>query len=311
MLNAPILLIAFNRPETTKAVLDKIKQAKPAKLYVAIDGPRPDHQDEEKLVREVIKLIEEIDWVSNINTNYNTSNKGAEITVSSAVSWVLEKEEYIIVMEDDIIAPVAFFKYAEQMLMRYKDDERVAMISGCNYTPINLKNDFDYLFGIYGHTWGWATWRRSWKKFSLYITDIDDYLNENFIRSISHSRKELKYISNYFKRLKRIPTGQHTWDNCWFYYRLTHNKLSIIPRVNLISNIGVHGLHARGKTKHHYRDFDQNYIANKHPDKVERNIDYDTYHIKKQLSRRTPLHKRIINKIKRSLFVPINGNRKN
>ena len=33
----------FNRPDTTAQVFDAIRQARPPRLYVAADGPRPGH----------------------------------------------------------------------------------------------------------------------------------------------------------------------------------------------------------------------------------------------------------------------------
>ncbi|HLZ16590.1 MAG TPA: hypothetical protein VKQ08_06095, partial [Cyclobacteriaceae bacterium] len=39
-LSSPVLLVIFNRPETTRLVFEAIRKAKPSKLYVAADGPR-------------------------------------------------------------------------------------------------------------------------------------------------------------------------------------------------------------------------------------------------------------------------------
>jgi LPS sulfotransferase NodH len=92
-LTAPVLLIAFNRPDVTTKTFEYIRAAKPEKLYIAIDGPRPEKQGEEKLVEEVKTILQNVDWPCETHYNYNETNKGAEITVSSAISWVFETEE--------------------------------------------------------------------------------------------------------------------------------------------------------------------------------------------------------------------------
>ena len=44
----PILFLVFNRPNTTLKVFKKIRQAKPARLYIACDGPRENKKDVKK-----------------------------------------------------------------------------------------------------------------------------------------------------------------------------------------------------------------------------------------------------------------------
>ena len=49
-LTAPVLFLIFNRPDTTQKVFNKIRQAKPKKLFVAADGPREDKKAKKKNV---------------------------------------------------------------------------------------------------------------------------------------------------------------------------------------------------------------------------------------------------------------------
>lgn len=46
--DTPILLIIFNRPDTTQIVFDQIRKVKPKTLYVFADGPRKNRIGEEK-----------------------------------------------------------------------------------------------------------------------------------------------------------------------------------------------------------------------------------------------------------------------
>jgi len=284
-LTAPVLLIAFNRPDTTEQVFQKIREAKPQKLYVAVDGARQSKEGEEELVSNVKKIVENVDWQCDVKYKYNETNKGAEITVSSAITWALESEEYVIILEDDIIAPLSFFRFAQEMLIKYKDNENIGLVSGCNFTPLNKHDENDYYFVKYAHSWGWATWKRMWNKFNLYAEVKEEHLRYDYLKKISNTKAEAIYYKNKFKNIKNKGRGNSTWDSIGGYILRTNNYINIIPRVNLTSNIGVYGLHAIGKTEHHFRSYDENFIVKKHPDKIELNAEYDMYHFNNYINK--------------------------
>lgn len=295
---APILIIAFNRPDVSSQTFEYIRKAEPSKLYVAVDGAREGKEGEARLVEEVKAIYQNIDWSCNIKYKYNESNKGAEVTVSSAISWVFETEEMVIILEDDIVAPMSFLKFAQEMLVKYMDEERIGTVTGSNFTPVPIPNNTDYFFAKYGHSWGWATWKRVWREFDLNVEVPAEHLNLDFLRMITNSKAEAKFYQRNFKRMKENGPGNSTWDNVGNYYHRINNRLSIIPRVNLTSNIGTYGLHARGKSEHHFRPFDESFIVRKHPEKIECFKEYDIYHFKHYINKRSPLIKRIQRKIK-------------
>jgi hypothetical protein len=298
-ISVPVLLICFNRPDTTQIVFNKIREARPEKLFVAVDGHRAHKEGENLLVEQVKTIVNNVDWPCKIHYKYNSTNLGAEITVSSAIHWVFETEEYAIILEDDIVAPLAFFRFAEEMLIRYKDDERIATVTGSNFTPISVPGDTDYFFAKYGHSWGWATWKRVWNDFNLNVEIPETHLQKSYLKTICNSNAEIDYYKRRFQNLKEKGAGNSTWDNVGLYYHRVHNKLSVIPRVNLTSNIGVYGLHARGKTEHHYRPVDESFVVIKHPEKVECFNDYDKHHFRTYINKKSPLLKRVLKKIRR------------
>jgi len=303
MIEIPVLLIGFNRPDTIQKVFDKIRDVEPKKLYVSIDGPRQGKVGEDKLCDEVKSIVQKVDWQCESFYLFNEKNRGAELTVSNAVSWALKNEEYVIVLEDDVVVPKSFFEFMQDMLLKYKDEQQVGMVSGCNYTPVKIPNNEDYLFGIHGHTWGWGTWKRAWQMFDLNINDFDNSLKPEFLNKISNSESEKKYYNELFSRMKLAGKGGNTWDHCWYYIRITRELLSVIPRVNLTSNIGIYGFHADGETENHFRNFDNNFKAKIHPASVLRNVAYDKYHFNHYQN--PLLYIKIIRKVKRiikSLF---------
>lgn len=302
IITVPVLLIGFNRPDVIKQSLDYVRKAKPQKLYVAIDGPRINKKGEDLLVAEVRKIVKNIDWECETHYKFSDVNQGAEIIVSSAVSWVLENEEYVIVLEDDIIAPLSFLNFAQEMLLKYANQENVYMISGGQFSPIEMPNNEDYLFSNYGHTGcGWATWKRAWDRFDLNINDFDSLLKDGNINNLVHCKAEKKRWLSTIKRMKKNGKGNNNWDVCWSYIRFRDQGFSIVPRLNLTSNIGVYGLHSRGQTSGHFRPFDKDFVAAIHPNEIKQNIEYDIYHFKNHIDRRPNLMKRAFGKILRIL----------
>lgn len=303
IITAPVLIIGFNRPDVIKQCFDMMRTARPQKLYVAIDGPRKNRPDDKDLIEAVKKIVLEVDWDCKVDYKFSYENLGAEINVSSSVSWVLEKEQFVIVLEDDIIAPLSFLSFAQDMLLKYCDNDNVFMISSNQPTPIEMPNEEDYLFGIYGHIWGWATWRRAWDNFDLNINDFDKMLNSNDLNDLVQTEEEKRFWRSTIKRMKRKGAGKNTWDICWSYIRFKKQGLTVIPRVNLSSNIGDVGLHSKGRTLEHFRPFDKTFKVKKHPVKVLRNSKYDMYHFKNHINKRNNYIQRIFGKMLRILKV--------
>jgi len=300
-ITTPILIIAFNRPEVTQKTFDYIRQAQPEKLYIAIDGPRPNKPGEEKLVEKVKVILQNVGWPCETHYKYNETNKGAEITVSSSISWVFETEEYAIILEDDIVAPLSFLDFAQEMLIKYKDDDRIGIISGNNFTPIPV--DSDYFFAKYAHSWGWATWKRVWDSFDLNIEIKDKHLSNSFLKKISNSKAELKFYKKRYKNMKASGSGNNTWDMVANYISRINYRINIVPRVNLTSNVGIYGFHAKGESVFHNVPFDENFEVKKHPDKVELNVEYDKHHFKEHiLKHQTNILQRAINKLSKIIF---------
>lgn len=300
-INVPVLLIAFNRADTTKIVFSKIRDASPRKLYVALDGPRLNNEGDQNLCKEVQDIVQNVNWPCEVFYKINKENKGAEVNVSSAISWVLQNEEYVIVIEDDIVAPTSFFRFAEDMLIKYKDDERIVTVTGSNFTPISLKNGEDYFFAKYGHSWGWGTWKRVWETFDLNIVIQDEHLTSDFLKQICNSKAEVNYYRKLFRNMKKKGPGNNTWDAIGLYILRCYNlnAFSVIPRVNLTSNIGTYGLHAQGATEHHFRPFDESFRVEKFPDKIECFTEYDKHHFNTYITKKSPFYKRVLRKLKK------------
>ena len=156
-LETPVLFLVFNRPDTTAQVFEAIRQAKPPRLYVASDGAREDKEGELEKVKQVREIVSQVDWNCEVKTLFRDKNLGCKIAVSSAIDWFFEQEEMGIILEDDCLPHPTFFRFCQELLERYRDDERIGMISGNNFQFGRKCTDYSYYFSMYSHIWGWAS----------------------------------------------------------------------------------------------------------------------------------------------------------
>lgn len=260
---APVLLIFFNRPDTFKEVFDKVREVRPQKLYLAQDGPRSGNDDDTIRIQECRRITSMIDWDCVVYQNYSDVNLGCGVRPQSAISWVLEKEENVIILEDDCIPNTSFFRYCDELLEEYKNDERVCLISGLNHFDTwNTKTDreADYFFCKTGAIWGWATWARAWKKYDYYLEkyshDAFDAISEQ-IGNRNVARKRVKVWNETFRKLRKGENITY-WDYQWGIVRYAQSQYTIVPKKNMITNIGIgdHSTHARGTNLAKFKKFE-------------------------------------------------------
>lgn len=235
--NTPIIFIVYKRLETTKKVFDKIKAIRPSKLYLVADGPKT--PQEETLTSSVRSYLEEyIDWECNITKIYSHTNLGCAKRVQTGLDEVFFKEEMAIILEDDTIPDISFFKFCEELLHLYEYDHRVCHISGCNEHPNIINTNDSYCFSALINIWGWATWRRAWQNYDLKMSAWDKEDKSNFLKYWCNSKREINGKRKMFDLHCNNP-APWTWDYQWVYSCWKNKGLAIIPTVNLVSNIGI------------------------------------------------------------------------
>jgi hypothetical protein len=232
----PILFIIFNRRDVTGTVFNAIREIKPSKLYIVADGPRTDKIGEKERCEETRKIVDSIDWKCEVFKNYSDINLGCKKRVSSGIDWFFENVEQGIILEDDCLPNKSFFRFCEEMLEKYKDEEKIGMISGDNFQFGKVKNEYSYYFSRYSHIWGWASWRRAWKNYDVDIKSWPQIKKENGLKSIFDNIKDTYYWSSIFNDVHNNKID--TWDYQWSFICFVNNYLSVMPAVNLVSNIG-------------------------------------------------------------------------
>lgn len=233
---SPILFLVFNRPDLTEKVFSAVRAARPSRLYLAADGPRKDRPGEEFLCQKVRKIATNVDWPCEVQTLFREKNLGCGRAVKEAIDWFFEQEEEGIILEDDCLPQSCFFRYAENLLERFRTDDRVSMISGfnganrCTWTPSGIK------FTIIPHIWAWATWRRSWRG---NFPDRSEWIVFRDSKAFASTVAYEPAMNMWRRQINEFFEGKiDTWDLPWIVKIWMAGQLSISPGVNLVENIG-------------------------------------------------------------------------
>jgi hypothetical protein len=233
-----VVLIIFKRPSTTERVFETIRQAKPPKLFIIADGPRPNVPGEAKQCALTRAVVEQVDWDCQVYRNYSETNIGCAKRLPTGLDWVFEQVEEAIVLEDDCVPHPTFFSFCEELLERFKDDERIALISGQNAQSGQKRGDYSYYFSRYTLTWGWATWRRAWQNFDFYLRLWPEAKAQKVLQNSLDDSRAIRYWTRILQTTYENPDQVTWWDYQWLFACWIQQSLSIIPNVNLVSNIG-------------------------------------------------------------------------
>jgi hypothetical protein len=233
----PVALFVFNRPHTTRRVFEAIAKVQPARLLLVADGPRQDKVGEAEACQQVRAIISCIDWSCDVSTNFAASNLGCQERIISGLDWVFSLVEEAIILEDDCLPDVSFFPFCQELLERYRNDDRIAYISGSNLVEKYLKTDASYFFSQIGGIWGWATWRSEWQRYDQHLKDWPKLKSEGMLEEIFDRPQAVAYWSRIFDAMHENK-GPNTWDYQWLYTCLKNNSVTAVSSVNLIANIG-------------------------------------------------------------------------
>ena len=239
-MDAPVLLIVFNRLDTVIRVFEAIRAAKPNRLYVAADGPRNDREGEAKRCVEVREwIISHMDWDCELKTRFLDDNIGCGLGPSTAISWMFETENSGIILEDDCVPHPDFFVFAEQMLEKYGDRKDIMAVNSSNFQP-DLIGDGSYYFSMQnGPFCAWATWKDAWKTFDFSMNRYPRaVIVKNLNRFYHVTKRERLWWMNIYDGLIEDRYHGSSWDYQYIFAIWANKGKSIVPNANLSTNIG-------------------------------------------------------------------------
>lgn len=240
--DVPVALIFFNRPEVLKEVFECVRKNKPSKLFLIQDGAREGNDKDAKCVAECRYIVSNVDWNCEVYRDYSEVNLGCGRRVSSGITNAFKIVDRLVIVEDDILFSESFLPFCAELLEKYKNDNRINIVCGMNHFGNYEDCPYSYFFSRGGAIWGWATWKHVWDEidFNLEIAD-DKYLNITLERNM-YPRNYGRYLSNKAKMVRNmIKNGK--FPSYWSFHSLYHayamNRINIVPKYNMTSNIGL------------------------------------------------------------------------
>lgn len=234
-LKTPVALLIFKRPSTTEKVFEAIRQAKPPKLLVVANSARADQPGEAEKCAAARAIIERVDWDCEVLTNYADTFLSCRQRIYTGLDWVFKTVERAIIFEDDCVPQPTFFRFCEELLDYYQDDPRVTTITGDNFQKSQRTED-SYYFSRYTHFWGWATWRRAWQYYDVEMKLWPTIRDSGWLSDLLKDSATVQYWQKVFQ--DTYDNRLDTWDYQWLFASWLQRGLTVVPNVNLVSNIG-------------------------------------------------------------------------
>lgn len=248
MLETPVLFMVFNRPETTARVLERVIDARPKRLFVSADGPRPGNAEDNDRCESVRALIDNLPLEIEVYRLFRDSNLGCKRSGITALDWFFSQVDRGIVLEDDCLPDPSFFGFCESALARYEEEERVMLVSGHN--PFGaFPSGLDTVLSKYPFIWGWASWHRAWEN---YTPEIGNWDAGNASKQIEEWLRSKHAVHFWKKAFRDTANGDEVWDYQLNYAMCRREALAIVSARNLVSNIGfgVDAVHTRDPNDH-------------------------------------------------------------
>lgn len=237
-LDTPVAFIIFNRPDKAARVFAEIAKAKPKRLFVIADGPRPDRPDDVEKCRATRAAVERVDWDCEVVKNYSDVNLGCGRRPATGISWVFEQVEEAVILEDDCVPHPTFFRFCSELLKRYRDDERIMMVGG--FLLYENPGASSYYFSHFpACVGGWATWRRAWRHWDGTMKQWPALRETPWLREMLGHAKAARHWKTVLDHAHAHSNHADFWDYQWMFACWVHGGLCALPaRNNLINNIG-------------------------------------------------------------------------
>ena len=232
----PVVLIAFNRPDLTARVFERIRQWKPPELVLIVDGPREGHTEDHDMVARVKDILRQVDWPCSVTEDFSDTNLGLKQRISSGLTKAFATHEAAVILEDDCVPNLSFFRFAEELLTRYADEPRVGLIGGTSRLRGKRASEYSYDFSDDVRIWGWATWARTWNGF-IASGDLDatwdTETKDRMVRSFPQGprRRAMAFMMDKAAELD-------SWALPFAIHCRSQQYLSVVPEVNLVENVG-------------------------------------------------------------------------
>jgi len=240
---APIVFFAYNRPEHTRLVLESLRKnrlANESKLFIYIDGPKPNASEETlSAIAKVKKIVREKQWCQEVKIVEVTENKGLIESIAAGITTTVNEFGRVIALEDDGLLSPGFLTYMNDALDFYENNPKVMHIAAYSRPEFRQVEVQEPTYFFYHTTpWGWATWKRAWDHFKLDPLAVHEAVKQKG----NINRLNMDGTFEFFWGLKAIAKGKlRSWNAIWHATVFLHDGMCLYPQKSLVSNIGHDG----------------------------------------------------------------------
>lgn len=234
--DVPVRVNIWIRPECQRKQFEVLKQARPSIMFLISDGGR-NEKEWEAIYQNRAIFDNEIDWECTVYKLYEDKNNGLYTMGKKGSELIWSKVDRCIFLEDDQVVSVSYFKFCEELLEKYKDDTRIEAICAMNHCGVWEEASSDYFFTAGGAIWGLASWKRVHEQRDYSFSYANDSYTLNLIKQNAdnpYAKKAIESVAKTGIQDGHVPGGE-------FFYTLStygQNQLFIVPRKNMMSNIG-------------------------------------------------------------------------
>jgi hypothetical protein len=242
LVDVPVALFFFARPKQTAEVFEQIKKARPSKLFLIQDGAREGRHDDIDNIQASRTIVENIDWECEVHKRYSDVNLGCGANIATGMSWVFEHVDRVIKLEDDTVPSISFFCFCAELLELYKDDTRIANISGVNVIEKYKGCGDDYFFSLAGSIWAFATWKRVWDNYDYDCQFAGNKYYKELLKRIIYPKFLAKKNLNLMRTIiswKSKGVKRTSWSGPFGLMCFLQSQMFIVPKVNMIKNVGI------------------------------------------------------------------------
>lgn len=273
--NIPLVLFIYRRPIFVKNLIDVLRDLQPNNIYVFADGPK-NNFDEDLICKETREQLNQINWNCNLQVFFEEKNIGLRKNITKGLNYIFSHEKAAIILEDDCLPNIDFFYFCQELLVRYENNMEISVVSGNNHQNDKNRGDGSYYFSKYSHCWGWATWASRWKHYNDLIDFWPSWKLTDDWHSLNSCEDEKEYWEEVFNKVYEGEVD--SWAYRWLATNWYLNKLTILPNVNLVSNVGFGPDSTHTKSDIVLPAQPTGCIKNiTHPKLVVRNLDADFY----------------------------------
>jgi hypothetical protein len=226
-MSIPVLIVGYRRVEELKLLALECLKQDCSHLYIAIDGAKEGQRslraDFEEVYRNLMLLYPE----KEISIWMRDHNLGSAASVITAIDWAFQNEEYLAIIEDDLVISPHLINYWSTNIGKVSGNR--LMITGTNaFSQFSVsKSTAITHFPV---VWGWATTREQWRlmREGIFSKKLE------FPRELNLSLRGFLITGR-----KRALRGLiDAWDVPLSAWMFAGKYECLMPSVNLVSNIG-------------------------------------------------------------------------